>query len=158
MNPASVADYQALLTKCQSLVIASCAPDGSPEASYAPFLEFDQIFYIFVSELAKHTGNLRRDGRASIMFIEDEANAANPFARQRLIFDCKVSEITEHEPAYSQILDRLQNRFGDIVGLLRTLADFHLLALQPIQGQFIAGFGKAFTINVETGELSPSGR
>jgi heme oxygenase (biliverdin-IX-beta and delta-forming) len=39
--------------------------------------------------------------------------------------------------------------FGEIVSLLRQLPDFHLFALTPTQGQFIAGFGKAFVVDAE---------
>jgi len=35
------------------------------------------------------------------------------------------------------------------------LSDFHLFALCPESGQYVAGFGRAYTINVEDDTLSP---
>lgn len=159
MTPEPIAaDYQALIARCQSVSIATCSEQGAAEVSYAPYLALENIYYIYVSQLARHTGNMLRQGQAAIMFIEPEADASNPFARHRAVFDCTVNEIGKQQPAYEPILDKLQQRFGETVGVLRTLSDFHLLALKPTRGQFIAGFGKAFNINVDNGELLPLGR
>lgn len=154
----NVADFRVLIDCCQSLSLASWSEHAKAEISYAPFLAFENGFYIFVSQLARHTGNMLGTGQASIMFIEPEAAAANPFARQRAIFDCAVEEIDQQQPYYEKILDLFQHRHGETVGILRALPDFHLLVLRPTRGQFVAGFGKAFTINVENGGLMPLSR
>jgi hypothetical protein len=143
------ADYRTLIADSQSLTIATCTEDGVAEVSYAPFLAYENIYYIYVSRLARHTGNMLRQGQASIMFIEPEAVTLNPFARQRVTFDCSVTEIERQQVEYGQLLDMLQNRFGETVGILRSLADFHLMALTPTRGHYVAGFGKAFTINID---------
>jgi putative heme iron utilization protein len=49
----------------------------------------------------------------------------------------------------------LQNQFGEIVGVLRSLSDFHLFVLAPISGRYIAGFGQTYTIDAKDGSLSP---
>jgi putative heme iron utilization protein len=147
-------DYRALIASCNSLALATCSEQGEADASYAPFIEIENTFYVYVSRLAKHTDNMLRRRQASIMFIEPEAATGNPFARQRVIYNCNISEIDRQEAVYQQVVDILQNRFGEIVAVLRSLPDFHLLALRPTQGQYIAGFGKAFIINAENGALS----
>lgn len=149
-------DYRSLIANSQSLVIASCSEHGVPEVSYAPFLEYQNTYYIYVSQLARHTGNMLRQGQASIMFIEPEAEATNPFARRRLVFECTVGEIDKLQVAYAELLDMLQDRFGETIAVLRSLADFHLLALTPLRGQYVAGFGKAFSIDVENGVPLPA--
>ncbi|WKJ91023.1 pyridoxamine 5'-phosphate oxidase family protein [Methylomonas montana] len=154
-SQALAADYRGLIARSQSVAIATCSEHGEAEASYAPFLEYENTYYVYVSQLAKHTGNMLRQGQASIMFIEPEADAANPFARQRVVFNCKVSELDKQHPLYDQLLDALQNRFGETVAVLRALPDFHLLALTPLRGQYVAGFGKALVINADNGELLP---
>lgn len=138
-----------LLSQQQTLLIASRNQVGNADISYAPYLYADFKFYIFVSDLAKHSQNLRSHPHASIMLIEPETQATNPFARQRLSFDCQVQEISPANPAFTKLLDAMAAKFGEIVSVLRQLPDFHLLALSPMQGQFIAGFGKAFAVDAE---------
>jgi len=57
---------------------------------------------------------------------------------------------------YNEQLNALQNKFGNVVGLLRTLPDFHLFALQPTGGRYIVGFGRAFTIDITNNSLKPN--
>ena len=148
-----VDDYRALITAQRCLLLATSNCDSEAEISYAPYVRIEHVFYIFVSELARHTGNMLRSRRASVMFIQPEAESANLFARRRLIFTCKVAEIRADDARYSPTLDAMQLACGDVVGLLSTLTDFHLLALSPQEGQYVAGFGKAYTINMADGSL-----
>lgn len=138
-----------LLSQQQTLLLASRDQAGNADISYAPYIYDDFKFYIFVSDLAKHSQNLRSHPQASIMFIEPEAQASNPFARQRLSFDCQVLEIGQTDPVFAKILDAMTTAFGEIVSVLRQLPDFHLMALSPTQGRFIAGFGKAYAVDAE---------
>jgi putative heme iron utilization protein len=50
-------------------------------------------------------------------------------------------------------LQALQDRFGDVVALLRTLPDFHLIELTPETGHYVAGFGRAYAIDLHSGTL-----
>lgn len=152
------ADYRALIDSQSTLLLATCSENGDADISYAPYLYCDNIFYVYLSELAKHTGNMLRTSQASVMFIQPEADAANFFARQRLVFNCRVTEIDKGDIAYSRLLDAMQGRLGEVVGMLRSLSDFHLLALTPQQGQYVAGFGRAFGIDLASGRLSPLGQ
>lgn len=138
-----------LVSQQKTLLLASCNQIGNADISYAPYHYDDFKFYIFVSDLAKHSQNLRSHPQASIMFIEPEAQASNPFARQRLSFDCRVQEISQTDLVFSKVLHAMTAEFGEIVSLLRQLPDFHLFALTPTHGQFIAGFGKAFVVDAE---------
>lgn len=141
-----------LITQHNSLLLASINREGKADISYAPYFRDGSGFYIFVSELAKHTQNLLSNPHASILFIESEASAANAFARLRLTLDCQVQEISKTTPDYSQKLDTMAAKFGETVSVLRSLPDFHLLLLAPQSGQFVAGFGKAFPVD-STGRL-----
>ncbi|OAI15438.1 pyridoxamine 5-phosphate oxidase [Methylomonas lenta] len=146
-----------LLSQQKTLLLASRNQVGNPDISYAPYHYHDFKFYIFVSDLAKHSQNLRSHPQASIMFIEPEAQASNPFARQRLSFDCRVQEISQTDLVFSKVLHAMTAEFGEIVSLLRQLPDFHLFALTPTHGQFIAGFGKAFVVDAEAQVQLPTG-
>jgi heme iron utilization protein len=147
---------QELLASQQTLLLSTASVAGIPDLSYAPFVRDESgCLYIFISELAAHTDNLLSNPQASVMFVRPESESNNLFARERAIFDCSVKKIDRSDNGYSAQLMALQNRFGEIVGVLRSLSDFHLFALAPISGRYVAGFGQAYTINVKDGSLSP---
>ncbi len=139
----------ALILSQHTLLLATRSSAGDAEISYAPFVRDGSSFYIFVSELAKHTQNLLAHPQAAVMFIEPEAEANNPFARKRLTFNCRAEEIDKSDVVYERQLQAMAGKFGDIVSVLRGLPDFHLLALAPSQGLFVAGFGKAMAVDAD---------
>jgi putative heme iron utilization protein len=152
-------DLHRLMDSQRTLLLATVSHEGRPDISYAPFVRDRRgRFYIFVSELAAHTANLRHNPKASAMLIRPEAESSNPFARERATFQCRVREIAPNEENYSQQLDLLQEQFGQTVALLRSLPDFHLFELSPESGRYIAGFGRAFGISIEDGSVSPFDR
>lgn len=138
-----------LILKQKTLLLATCSVEGHADISYAPYVKDGGRFYIFVSELAKHTKNLLQHPQASVMFIQAEAEASSLFARQRLTLECLAQEISKSDPLYTQQLDAMTTQLGEILHLLRSLPDFHLFALTPSHGQFVAGFGKAFTVDAQ---------
>jgi len=131
----------------QTLQLSSLTAEGKPYASYSPFVIDEQgNFYIFISQLAGHTQNLIDNPQASILLIEDEADARQIFARQRISYQCTVEIVTSDEADYLNQLDAMQARFGNVMELLQTLPDFILFRLTPYQGQYVLGFGKAYTL------------
>ncbi|CAA9892039.1 conserved hypothetical protein [Candidatus Methylobacter favarea] len=144
-----------LMASQQTLLMATASANGMPDISYAPFVrDRAGVFYIYVSELAIHTANLLNNPQASILFIRREAESPNLFVRERAVFSCRVEEITQDDDMYAIRLDALQEKFGEVVGILRLLTDFHLFALGPESGRYVAGFGRAFTINLNDDSLS----
>ena len=133
-----------LLGKVASVQLATSNEDGEPEASYTPYLWKDQCAYIFVSELAAHTKNLKNSQHASLMFIEDEADSKNVFARQRLILSCQAEFIDREAEEWKHAIHAFEQRHGNTVSLLKTLKDFWLVRLCPDRGSFVRGFGQAF--------------
>ncbi|NOS73854.1 MAG: HugZ family protein [Methyloglobulus sp.] len=147
---------QELLASQQTLLLSTASVSGVPDLSYAPFVQ-DQAgcFYVFVSELAAHTANLLANPQGSVMFIRPESESRNLFARERAVFNCTAREISRHEEIHTTQLTALQDKFGEVVSLLRSLSDFHLFALSPESGRYVAGFGQAYTVNVKDGSVSP---
>ena len=141
----------------QSLLLATSSTAGDADIGYAPFVYADFCFYIFVSTLARHTQNLLSNPKAAVLLIEPEAEASNPFARQRLTFDCRVEEIAKSDSLHDLQLQAMTTKFGETMTLLRSLPDFHLMRLTPHCGRFVAGFGKAFAVD-RNGHLQPSSR
>ncbi len=145
--------YAALIDSRKTLLLATRNGE-QPEVSYAPFIRDADGFYIFISDLAQHSRNLQQCAKAGVMLIEDEESCQNLFARQRASFDCTVSQVAPQEVCYTRLLDRMEQQLGNVVGVLRNLADFKLFVLQPSRGRFVVGFGNAFDIDPLSGELT----
>lgn len=149
-----VQNYHQLIQNQQTLLLATVSDQGEPECSYAPYVKGqNDVFYIFASELAIHTKHMLETLKVSVLFIKPEQKTKNFFARERVVFGCTVSEISQDDELYNLHLDKMNDQFGETVGLLRSLSDFHLLALTPRKGRYVAGFGKAFAINLADGSL-----
>lgn len=134
----------ALLSKVASTQIASLDENSQAQASYTPYLWHQHKVYIFVSELASHTRNLRQRPNASLMMIEDEADAKNIFARQRLILESEAAFIPRDHADWTELLAAFEARHGSTVTLLKKLSDFHLICLTPRRGSYVKGFGQAY--------------
>jgi heme iron utilization protein len=144
----ALAAYQGFTDLFQSVILGTVSKDGIPNASYAPFVtDENKNIYIYVSGLSTHTQNLHAVPRVSTLFIEDEAQTEQIFARHRLILDCTATLIERDTDLWKQIVDRLGVRFGEMIQLLRDLPDFRIFKLTPITGRFIIGFGAAYEVD-----------
>jgi putative heme iron utilization protein len=142
--------YEQLLSQTRSLILGTINTEGTPLTSYAPFiLNERRQFYIFISQLAAHTANLQRTGQASLMLIEDESATDQIFARKRATFQCQASLIKRDGMEGKAVLAEFESRFGQMVGLLKSLPDFHLFKLQPQFGLLVLGFGQAYELSGE---------
>lgn len=134
----------------KTLNLSTLDREAKPRASYAPFIEGEEgSFYIFVSQLASHTQDLLENSQASILLLQDEKETRQIFARQRISYQCQAEVISPDNSEYKIILDSMEERFGNIMELLRTLPDFILFRLQPYEGLYVKGFGKAFKLTGE---------
>ena len=140
-------EAMAFLGGFRTLQMATASAAGEPEASYAPFVRTgDNAFYICVSDLSRHTGHLVSTGRASVLIIEDESEAEQLFARRRLVFECDAGQVERGTERWQGIMDLFERKFGEVIGLIRPLADFRMFALVPRRGVFVKGFGQAYRI------------
>ncbi|MFQ4137063.1 HugZ family protein [Nodosilinea sp. PGN35] len=146
--PAVLAAYQDLPTRVLSLMLSTVSDTGQPQASYAPYVIDDAYqIYIFTSGLSAHTANLQTTGLASILLIEDEADAPQVFARQRITYDCQARLLPRDTALWDAIADRFERRFGEITAMLRSLDDFQIFCLSPQAGRFVMGFGAAYQVD-----------
>lgn len=142
------AEYESFPQEFSSVIISTISQEGIPNASYAPFVMDDsKNIYIYVSGLSTHTQNIESNPRVSVLLIEDEAKADQIFARRRLSFDCTATLVERETVTWNQIVDRFQERFGEIIEVLRGLADFRIFQLTPSEGRFVIGFGAAYHIS-----------
>jgi hypothetical protein len=140
------------LSKQKTLIMATVGKDGAPTASYAPFVYHDNCFYVYVSDLSQHTKDVRETGHASILFIEDEQDAGNVFARKRLTFPC-VCSVVRTESSRELLMELFAERFGVVFDLIRPLADFTLFQMTPGEGRSVAGFGQAYRVSKDLERL-----
>ena len=102
------AAYDGFPDSFQSVVLATVDAEGTPHASYAPYvMDAERNIYCFLSGLSKHTANLQAVPKASAFFVEDEATASQIFARRRLNYECDV-ELLERESEAGQRAAKLQ--------------------------------------------------
>lgn len=140
--------YQAFPTQFKSVVLGTVSSDSQPQASYAPcVVDEAKNIYVFVSGLSAHTQNLTAIGKASALFIEDEAKTTQIFARKRLSYECVATLIDRDSKQWETITQTFETRFGDIIKLMKGLPDFRIFQLQPRAGRFVLGFGKAYDID-----------
>ena len=142
-------EYQQFLEGFQSVQLATVDDAGRPEASYAVYIRHENDYYVYVSELARHTRNMLNSGHVSLQFIEDEQQAKNLFARRRATLQCTADEIPRGSDHFETILDQLEQRFGNFMTLLKSLNDFHLVKITPVSGNYVRGFAQAFNLSGE---------
>lgn len=148
--------YREFIAGFKTVLMATTNTMNQPEASYAPYLELNGNYFIFISELALHTKNLLQTKQCSLLFIEDENKTKNLFARQRVSLQCHAEIIQKDSAHYQATLTLFQERFGKFIQLLQTLPDFHLFCLKPQSGNYIAGFGQTYTLSgSELSQLRP---
>ena len=142
------AEARAFLARFRTLLMATVNADGIPEASYAPFVRpDDNCFYIYVSGLSRHTSNLDASGRVSVLFIEDERDVKQLFARTRLTFDCRAKAIGREIVQWQVVMGMFQDTFGNVIELIRPLTDFKLFGLWPQSGIYVKGFAQAYRVS-----------
>ena len=132
------------LASFQSAQLATVSTDGRPDISYAPFIFQNEAFYLLVSELSAHTGNMRYQRHAALLFIEDEGDAAQIYTRRRLSFSCLAEVCERNGETWEQMIPLFRSRFGPVVDTLARLNDFILFQLIPERGRWVTGFGKAY--------------
>ncbi len=138
----------------RSVLMATTSADGIPDASYAPFVRIDDnAFYVNLSELSTHTGNLLAMPQVSVMLLQAENDTKQLFARKRLGFDADAEVVERDSTRWSLVMDLFAVKFGDIMDLIRPLQDFTLFRLAPRSAVYVRGFAQAYPIEASQLEL-----
>lgn len=139
--------YNGFLENKQSLILSTFDKD-QPHASYAPFVkDREGNIFIYISKISKHTQNLFNNSKASIMFIQDEQDAKNPFMRERLTFDALTYPISRKSEIFDRAMLLFKEKFDSDFDLFEELPDFMLFKLVVENGRFIIGFGRAYEVS-----------
>ena len=142
-------DFLALREHCNGALLATLTANQLPCASYAPLVWIDDHYYLFLSDLAEHTRNLKRCSSISLMLIAAEEQAANAFMRQRITLQGTAETIRRDDSSFARVMALFHHRFGKVMKMIEPLADFHLFRLQLQNGRFVRGFGQAYDLSGE---------
>jgi len=140
-------EFEQLRKSLKTVQIATLDSDDQPLASYAPYVWLEQNYYLYLSELAKHTLNLIVNGSISLLLIESEENCRNLFARRRISLQGEARTIARDLPLFTKVMAEFEQQFGEIINLIEPLQDFHLFQIKPVSGLFVRGFAEAFKIS-----------
>lgn len=134
----------------QSLTIATIDEKGNPFSSYAPFVKKNNKYYVYLSQMAKHTQNLSKNDKCSLFFIEDEKECENIFARKRVMIQCTSEKKVQDSEDETLILNEFRNKFGEeMINMLKNMSDFYVFEFKPFYGEAVFGFGKAYNLGGE---------
>ena len=115
-------DFQALRENCNGALLATLAYNQLPCASYAPLVWVDDHYYLFLSDLADHSRNLKHSPALSLMLIEAEDQAANAFARQRITLHGSAELVNRDDSTFARVLAEFHHRFGKVMTVIEPLA------------------------------------
>lgn len=158
MKPISIQDAQIELdtftSNVESVNLSTVSKEGEPFASYSPFVEDEEgDFYIFISTAIAHSHNMNANGKAHIMFLEDESKSAHIYARRRMYFQANASRIDDEqkdEELHLMFTEKFQKR----VSFFPMMKDFSFYKLSPYNGNLVLGFGSAYKISQDRKVMS----
>jgi heme iron utilization protein len=137
--------YIQFLKTRKTLVISMLDEKGNPFTSYAPFVQYDGKFYIYISKISEHYAFMEANNIINIMMIADEQASPNLFARERIRFSCTAMNVGNK--GYDEVFAKFEENHGAaMMGVLRSL-DLSLFELTPGEGRYVVGFGQAFEID-----------
>ncbi|KZX82295.1 hypothetical protein A3715_00650 [Oleiphilus sp. HI0009] len=137
-------NIESLIADTQSCMLATLDQNKQPDASTTPYILENKKLYIFISELAAHTQNLKQTAKCSLMLTQDETDTKNIFARKRLIFKGDAQFIDRSSSTFNTVMPIFEQQRGKTVSLLKSLNDFHLVEIKPKSGTYVEGFGAAY--------------
>jgi putative heme iron utilization protein len=149
MDPASELTLARLLRGTRIAALGTLH-DGEPHlAMVAVAVASDfSAFYIHVSKLGKHTGDMEKDARVALLLTETDDDRADPQTLARLSLHGTADPVPRTDPYYAQIKHTYLTRFPESEPLF-SLGDFSLWRIKPTGGRFVAGFARAFNVAPE---------
>lgn len=128
-----------LIQECRIATLATLGDDGAPYASLVTLApDADGAPVLLLSDLARHTGNLRRDPRASLLVAD--ARAGDPLDAPRASLIGRVVPAGDAE-ARARFLARHPEAEG-----YAGFTDFHFFRMQVDEVHLVEGFGRIATL------------
>jgi putative heme iron utilization protein len=146
MDPASELTLARILRHTRTAALATIH-NGEPNlAMVAVAVASDfSAFYIHVSKLGKHTGDMEKDPHVSLLLTEADDHRADPQTLVRVSLQGTAEIMPRTDSQYAQIKHAYLERFPEAEQFF-SLGDFNLWRIRPKGGRFVAGFAQAFNL------------
>lgn len=124
--------------------------NGSPSVSMVLIAPSADLctYYMHISRLAQHTRDIDADPRVGIMFMEKDTGLADPQQLARISLLGRAFELSTGDTDYAHACNLYLERYPASTTYF-TLPDFRLFRIKIDSGRFVAGFAKAFNLNLE---------
>jgi heme iron utilization protein len=134
--PAIGGDIRRLMRRCTRVALGTLEETGAPYVSLAMVaLDHDAAPLLFLSDLADHSRNVKRDPRISLLF-DGTLDAAVPLAGERATVQGKVERTDD-----ARLLARYVAHHPDAAAYAG-FRDFHLYRVSIERAHLVAGFGR----------------
>lgn len=148
MNEKVVTQLRALVLNQQVASLGSLR-SGAPQVTMVQYAVEPDLssFYLHLSTLAHHTGNILADPRVSLMVME-RFHGDDPQTMARVSIMASAAALPAAGPEYQRIKGLYLEKFPAAARSFQ-LGDFSLYRLTPNGGRFVAGFGQIYNLKGE---------
>lgn len=117
---------------------------GEPAVSMVPFVlpAGDTTLILHVSTLATHTRDMQEHARVGLLVMAEPDATTAPQALPRISLQAEARTLARDTAEHAAARAAYLARFPD-AAVTFELADFALVALQPLAARLVAGFGRA---------------
>lgn len=141
----AVACARRLLDTCDRAALATLGEDGMPFASLVTVsADAARPPILLLSDLAVHTGNLKKRPQASLLLVEEQASAADPLVQARLTLSGHVRRCEDQDAASEAFLTDHPEAAG-----YAGFADFGFYGMDCRSAHLVAGFGRIADLTVD---------
>ena len=123
--------------------------DGAPSVSLvlaAPD-PGHSVWFLHVSRLASHTGDLVKDRRVSLMLAMPDTGEKDPQQLARLTLTGEATELPADSAEEASAKEIYVAKFPHMAGIVEELGDFSFWVVRPKSARFVGGFARAFTLD-----------
>ncbi len=118
--------------------LGTLSDGGGPHVSHVSSATIiDGAPLVLISQLARHTANLARDDRASLLFVAPLGGLGDNNARARIMLDGRLVPVADRAAARARFLRR-----HPAAEMYVDFADFSFMALTVEAAYLVAGFGR----------------
>src|SRR6266508_659462 len=112
--------------------------EGEPNLAMVAysFAEDFSAFYIHVSKLGKHTTDMEKDPRVSLLITETDDRRADPQTLARVSIRGMAEILPRTDPGYAQVKQNYLERFPEAEQLF-SLRDFNIWKITPKDGRYV---------------------
>lgn len=145
----SVIDH--LLSAQRVASLATIDDEGLPHLSMVPFalLNAQGKLLIHISSLSPHFGFLKNRPQVALLIMKAEAAGEEVHALPRVSVQATAEFVGRESANYEAVRAAYLSRFPE-AAFMTDLGDFAFVAITPISGRVIAGFGAAKKIDGTT--------